>query len=274
MQSLFQTPHPGFAAIACTVLLTACQAPPTAPSTSAEAVGEFRAGSGYLRGYLDPKALPNSRALLPAPPADDSAQLAADTAAYKATRAHRGTARWDGAAQDAILKFPQAANAFACTMGMPISAEQTPQLNMLLRRTLTDAGLSTYAAKDSYKRKRPFVAMGDSTCTPREEPALAKDGSYPSGHAAVGWAWALVLVEVDPTRTTALLQRGYDFGQSRVICGVHWQSDVDAGRVMAAATVARLHADATFNAQLAAARTEVQAARAAGLTAGKDCKTP
>lgn len=272
MKSSFQT-H-GMTGVACAFLLilTGCQTPTAPPPTSAEVVGEFRPGSGYLRGYLDPKALPDSLALLPKPPAGESAALAADLAVYKATRAERGTPRWDIATRDANLKFPQAASAFACTLDLPVSAEQTPHLNMLLRRTLLDAGLSTYAAKDSYKRQRPFITQGDATCTPAEEAALAKDGSYPSGHAAVGWAWALALVEVDPERTNALLERGYAFGQSRVICGVHWQSDVDAGRLMGAAAVARLHADPTFVAQLAAARTEVQAARDKGLRGPPDCK--
>jgi hypothetical protein len=70
-------------------------------------------------------------------------------------------------------------------------------------------------------------------------------------------AFALVLTEIAPQRANALLGRGYAYGQSRVICGVHWQSDVEAGRVVAAATVARLHADPVFRAQLDAAREEV-----------------
>lgn len=254
------------------VFLTGCQTTPPLPSTSPEVVGEVRPGTGYLRGYLDPKTLPNSLALLPKPPADDSAELAADLSIYTSTRALRNTPRWNLAARDANLRFPQAASVFACTMDLPISQEQTPHLNMLLRRTLVDAGMSTYAAKDTYKRQRPFVAKGDSTCAPAEEAALNKDGSYPSGHAALGWAWSLILSEVDPARTNALLGRGHAFGQSRVICGVHWQSDVNAGREMGAATVASLHSDPTFQAQLAAAKAEVQAVRAKGAHAIGDCK--
>ena len=61
-------------------LLVGCQSAPPLPSTSPEVVGEFRAGSGYLRGYLDRKTLPNSLALLPKPPAEGSAEQAADLA--------------------------------------------------------------------------------------------------------------------------------------------------------------------------------------------------
>lgn len=252
--------------------LAGCQSAPPLPPTSPEVVGEFRPGSGYLRGYLDRKALPNSLALLPKPAVPGSAQQAADQAIYIATRSLRGTPRWEMATRDANLKFPAAASTFACSMDLPISQEQTPHLNMLLRRTLLDAGLSTYAAKDTYNRKRPFVVNNDASCTPSEEATLAKDGSYPSGHAALGWAWALVLSEVAPERANALLARGYAFGQSRVICGVHWQSDVDAGRVMGSAAVATLHTDPTFTAQLAAAKTEVANARAANLHAGGACQ--
>jgi acid phosphatase (class A) len=242
------------ALLACSLLGAACT---TAPSTSPEAVGEYRAGSGILNGYLPRADLPDSLALVAPPPAAGSPQALADENAFRNTVAQRNSPRWNLAARDANLTFPQAADTFSCALGMPISAKDTPQLTMLLRRTLTDAGLATYRAKDHYKRTRPFVAFSEPTCTPAEEAMLSKDGSYPSGHSAVGWAFALVLTEIAPQRANPLLARGYAYGQSRVICGVHWQSDVDAGRVVAAATVARLHADPVFRAQLAAAGEEV-----------------
>ncbi len=177
------------------------------------------------------------------------------------------------AADDTILKFPKAAEVFSCALDLPISQESTPHLNMLLRRTLTDAGLSTYAAKDHYKRVRPFVAIKEPTCAPAEEPSVVKDPSYPSGHAAVGWAWSLVLTELAPERADLLLARGHAFGQSRMICGMHWQSDVDSGRQVGAAAVARLQSDPEFRAQLNAARSEISAARTRGLKTGKNCQT-
>jgi acid phosphatase (class A) len=256
------------AALATVVVLTACQTP---PPTSPEVVGEFRAGSGYLKGYLDRKQLPDSLALLPRPPADGSPEAAADLAVYRATRALRDTPRWALAAADDNLKFPKAADTFACALGIAISQQTTPHLNMMLRRSLLDAGLSTYGAKDNYKRQRPFAALKESTCAPASEAALAKDGSYPSGHAALGWGWALLLAELAPDRADALLQRGHAFGQSRVICGVHWQSDVDSGRVMGAAAIARLHADPTFSAQAALAKAEIASARASGARAPLNC---
>ncbi len=251
--------------------LAGCQTAPPAPPTSPDVVGEFRAGSGYLRGYLERQQLPDSLALLPRPPAEGSAEAAADLAAHRSTRGWRDTPRWALAAADDNLKFPKAAEVFSCALDMPISQQATPHLNMLLRRTLLDAGLSTYGAKDHYKRQRPFAALKEGTCAPASEATLTKDGSYPSGHAALGWGWALVLAGLAPDRADALLQRGHAFGQSRVVCGVHWQSDVDNGRLMGAAAVARLQSDPVFQAQAALARQEIADARAKGATSPLNC---
>jgi acid phosphatase (class A) len=86
---------------------------------------------------------------------------------------------------------------------------------------------------------------------------LRESRSYPSGHAALGWAWALVLAELIPDRADAILERGRDFGWSRVVCGVHYPSDVEAGRIVGAGAIARLHGDAFFRTQMDAARAEL-----------------
>jgi acid phosphatase (class A) len=142
---------------------------------------------------------------------------------------------------------------------------------LVLRRTLTDVGLSTAAAKDHYQRTRPFVANNEPICTPNELAALANDGSYPSGHTAVGWAWALILSEIAPARTDAVLARGAAFGESRNVCNVHWHSDVVQGRVMGAATLARMHAEPAFRADLEAAKLELARVRAQDVAVTRDC---
>lgn len=250
--------------------LAGCASQPT-PPVNPQDVGAIRPGSTFLRGYLDRKLLPDSLALLPPPPAAGSAAAAADEAAYRQTRALAGTPRWQFAAQDANLHYPELMGTFACAAGMDIDAQKTPHLSMLLRRTATDAGLATYRAKDHYKRTRPFAAAGDATCYPVDDASLRGDGSYPSGHTALGWAQALVLAELMPEKADAVLARGFAYGQSRMICGAHWQSDVDMGRHIGAAALARLHADPVFQAQLRAAAVEVKAARAAGVTPRGDC---
>lgn len=225
---------------------------------------------GYVAGYLQPNELPDSMALLPPPPPQGSAAMAADVQTYRTTRALRDTPRWALAARDAELRFPKATEHFSCALAMPISAEATPHLNMLLRRVRMDASRATDKAKEHYRRMRPFMETRDAICTPKEQSRLKAD-AYPSGHSSIGWAWALVLTEAAPDRANAVLARGLAYGQSRVVCGAHWKSDVEAGRIIGAATVSRLHADPVFVAQVAEARKEVAAARAAGAKSPLDC---
>jgi acid phosphatase (class A) len=225
---------------------------------------------GYVAGYLQAAQLPDGVALLPPPPATGSAAAAADQEAYRATRSLKDGPRWKLAEKDAELRFPQATDVFSCALGMAISAERTPHLNMLLRRVRMDSSRANDKPKDHYKRPRPFMVTKEPSCTPKEE-ARMKPDSYPSGHASIGWAWALTLAEVAPERADAILARGLAFGQSRVVCGVHYASDVEAGRIVGAATVSRLHADPVYAAQVALARKEVESARAAGAKSPLDC---
>ena len=212
---------------------------------------------GHPVGYLSPMELPSSLALLPPPPATGSAALALDLEISQRSFLLRGTPRWTLAITDADLEFPQAAGTFSCALNAPVTEEDTPHLYMLLRRTMTDLGLATSAAKKHYNRTRPFVLNKEPLCTPDEKRALEKNGSYPSGHTATGWGWALILAEISPREADTILARGCAFGESRNVCNVHWHSDVVQGRLIAAGTVARLHANSAFRADLEAARTEL-----------------
>ena len=227
---------------------------------------------GILEGYLQSEELPNSLMLLPPPPAEDSAGLALDREVSRKSFTLRGTPRWDLAARDADMMFPDAAGTFSCALNAPITEQDTPHLYMLLRRTLADAAFSTFAAKNEYQRTRPFMVNGEPICTPNEEEHLKKDGSYPSGHTAFGWAWALILTEIAPERTDVILARGRAFGESRNICNVHWHSDVVEGRLVGSAAVARLHADPAFHAELEAAKAELAVVRTKGLKPTRDCQ--
>jgi acid phosphatase (class A) len=255
-------------ALACLVIIAACASFETPSKTAA--VPERP--PDMLRGYLPSDALPNSLVLLPPPPVVDSAAFSLDEEIYRKTRTLRDTPRWALAVEDANLTFPRAAGTFSCALNAPITEEDTPHLYILMRRTLTDALDSTYTAKNHYNRTRPFVVNKEISCTPDQEKQLMTNGSYPSGHTAIGWAWALILCEIDPEHTDAILARGLAFGQSRVICGVHWQSDVIEGRSIGAGTVARLHAVPEFRAEVEAAKAELATVRAKGLKPTRDCR--
>ena len=225
-----------------------------------------------VKGYLPKSALPDSVALLPPPPADGSAAMELDEVISQQSLALRGSPRWELAAIDADVKFPGAAGTFSCALNVPISAADTPRLYTLLRRSLFDAGQSTSAAKNYYKRLRPFLINKQPICTPKEQDAYTKNAAYPSGHAAVGWVWALILAELAPEQSTALLARGRAFAESRVVCNVHWHSDVTQSLLIGAATVARLHAEPAFRADMDAARAELAAIRSKDLPPVRDCK--
>ncbi|CAD7731293.1 hypothetical protein LMG31884_45980 [Xanthomonas hydrangeae] len=214
------------------------------------------------RGYLEKEQLPDSLRLVPPPPQDGSAALANDEAIAKAMLALRGTPRWNLATQDAALTFPAAASHFSCALGVQIDQTHTPHLLRLLERSIRDASSSTSAAKARYQRPRPFMRNDQPMCTPADDAALRKNGSYPSGHTAIGWSWGLILAELAPAQLDALLARGRAFGDSRLVCNVHWQSDVLQGRIMGAATVAALHDNSEFQKDLAGARRDIAQARA------------
>jgi len=226
-------------------------------------------------GYIKDGTLPNSAQLLPPPPTKDSATLSSDEMVSVNSMMLRGGKRWNLAIQDAELSFPDAAGAFSCALGAPINKTDTPHVFDLLRRSLADAAQSVKAAKINYQRPRPFLLNHVPSCTPDDEDRYLKtDGSYPSGHAAIGWAWALLLAEIAPDREDIILKRGLAFGDSRIICNVHWQSDIVAGRIIGASAVARLHAEkegSDFRKDLVEAKKELIDAGKSGLKPSKDC---
>jgi acid phosphatase (class A) len=229
-------------------------------------------GLGALQGYLDPKALPNSLTLIPPPPVPGSAAFANDEEIARGTFALRGTPRFALAVSDFDLKLSNLVDDFSCALDAKITEENAPYLSTLLRRSFSDLALSTYAAKNYYKRTRPFQQNHGPIGAPEYQAALEKDPSYPSGHTAVGWGFALILTEISPDRADELLARGRAYGESRIVVNHHWYSDVVWGRFMGAATVARLHADATFRADMDAAREEISALLAKGIVPTHDCK--
>ena len=217
---------------------------------------------GLIQGYMHGEPPLNSALFVPAPPAEASARQRADTAASEALRSLEGSPRWEMAARDADLQFPAAASIFSCALNVAVTEATTPALYRLLHRSLTDFGLATYPAKNAYQRPRPFMINGEAICTPEDEELLRTDGSYPSGHSAIGWGWALMLSQLAPERAEPILARGRDYAQSRMVCNVHWMSDTVAGMAVGAAAFARLQNNALFQATVTAARAELLSSNA------------
>lgn len=230
-----------------------------------------QAASTMPSGYLAKAPPEEILALAPAPPAPGSAAEARDIEASEAALKLQGAARWNLATTDADLRPAAYMDAFSCTLGAPLSPATTPKTATLMLRTLIDFGLAPYPIKNKYARVRPFMVNGKPLCTPDREAELRRDGSYPSGHAALGYGWGLVLGEVAPDRALALAARGRAFGDSRRICNVHWLSDTEEGRMVGAAVFARLQSSPEFQADLEASRAEIAALRASGAKPARDC---
>ncbi len=117
-------------------------------------------------------------------------------------------------------------------------------------------------AKYFYRTPRPYLSGTSKICEAKTA-HLADNPDYPSGHAAGGWMEALILAELAPDRATDILARGRAFGESRLVCGSHSLSAVEAGWMAGAAATAALHAQPAFRQDLEAARAELPRARAA-----------
>lgn len=232
---------------------------PAAAENAAPADSTAAAARSVLgQGYLTPDQAPDSIAMLPLPPAPGSAAEARDMELSKLARAAQGSTRWTLATADAELVKPSSTAAMSCAAGFAIGEKETPAIQRLMRRVTRDLGMSGYAAKRKYSRPRPFMSNNAPTCTPDWETLLRTDGSYPSGHSAIGYGWGLILAEIVPDRATQLVSRGIAFGDSRRFCNVHWAADVEAGRTTAAAMLARLHADKAFQKDMKAAKSEAR----------------
>lgn len=166
------------------------------------------------------------------------------------------TARANKAIREAQYEVPDMARQFSAVFGLEISEQQTPAIYRLLNRSIHTIRLSASKAKATYMRTRPYAYFNEPTLVPEDEEVLRTNGSYPSGHTVRGWGMALLLSEINPAAQDELLKLGYEWGQSRVIAGYHWQSDVDAARMLAAASLARLHSCQDFLDDLSAAKKE------------------
>ncbi len=209
------------------------------------------------RDYLSPEATPDGLRVLAPPPPAGGPVARADRDVFVATRRLAGSARWQVAMADV---HSEAFDHFACALGVHLNAALAPALARLLDRAGT-AGVVD-PVKRYYQTLRPYLGSTAPICQPATA-ELAANGDYPSGHAAGGWMEALILAELAPDRATAILARGRAFGESRLVCGVHSRSAVEAGWLAGAAATAALHAVPAFRADLEVARAELPRARAA-----------
>ena len=220
------------------------------------------APGGFLSQPLDVHVL-----VAPAP-APGSLDEVRDRMVFLDTRSLVDGPRGAEAAADDVYLPPAVALRFADPLGATLTEKDTPLTLALIGRVVKDAEALVAPVKSSVPpagtgRVRPFVMWpAEKHCPLTADDIkfhLPTTGSYPSTHAMVGWIWASVLTALAPDRADRVIARGIAFGDSRVVCGFHYRSDVEAGRLAAAALMAREQADPGFQAALTAAKREFDA---------------
>jgi acid phosphatase (class A) len=214
--------------------------------------------------------------LLPPYPALNTKQDKIDVATFRQMQVSDQSARWKLAEADDQMNYAR----FSDVLGVDLDAARLPIVMHLLKRMERDVLDTAFDAKDYFNRPRPYqrfavahVCGADAPPKPEPHPKGGfSASSYPSGHAAFGWGLALTLAEVAPDHAQAILSRGREYDESRVVCAVHFPSDVAAGEIVATAVVERLHTVPEFTRDLACAKQEYRAAVRPDAQANSECK--
>jgi acid phosphatase (class A) len=203
-------------------------------------------------GILDPAGVEASR-FVPPPPADGSADTKAEFAELRAIAARSSPQELAAAARDARDEKP---DLFNSTVGFDISA--LPETNKLLMMVVEEEGADVKAAKKYFHRVRPYSADPTiKTCEP-VKPGKAAN-SYPSGHASLAFSTGVVLAALLPAKSQAILARASEYAEHRLVCGVHFRSDIVAGQQYGTIVALKLMDNPAFQAQMAKARAELAA---------------
>ena len=210
-----------------------------------------------VQPYFSTQELPDLIKCLPAPPAFDSPEFANDVVRYQWGKTQRLDSERAAIAQrDAVWSYEALFAEFNIPFGLIISRTETPEIWKLLETSLVTTDQMRVAPKAYYHRLRPFEMYNEHLLSPETEAEVRGEGSYPSGHTARGWVTALLLAEINPARADTIFARGWMYGESRVIEGAHWQSDVDASRVAASIGYAALQSSPAFREQMERAKAE------------------
>jgi len=200
--------------------------------------------------YLVPGQL-DLRDILPPPPAEGSLQAQAEL-----EELHRiENARTPEQAQAALAdEAEEDVFVFRTILGPNFTTDKLPLATQFFQHLRNDGAVLTAVAKADWSRQRPPVV----------DPTLhaighGKPGSYPSGHATSGWLAGLELAAMLPEKREAILLRAADYAHNRLVCGVHYPSDIVASQVAATALTQSLQQSAKFRADFATAKAEVRA---------------
>jgi acid phosphatase (class A) len=201
-------------------------------------------------GLLDPAGYDASK-FLPPPPQADSAVTQGELAELRAITASASADHRAFAARDAKDETP---DIFNSAIGFDIATK--PQTQKLLQLVADEEDGDSKTAKAFFHRDRPYsVDPSLKTCTPTKPGKAAN--SYPSGHATLAFSMGIVLAQVLPSKSQAVLARSKEYAENRLVCGVHYRSDIVAGQQFGTVLALRLMENAAFKNQMDLAMTEL-----------------
>jgi acid phosphatase (class A) len=202
---------------------------------------------------LDPAEI-DAAQLLPPPPVAGSPAAKAEIAELHAIAASRSPELLEKAIRDDGDEKPDLFNA---ALGFDIAA--LPITNKLLSQVEKEEDVDSKIAKSYFHRDRPWIVDASiQTCVPVKPGPAAN--SYPSGHTSLGFAMGVVLASLMPEKSQVILARSSEFAELRLVCGVHFRSDIVAGQQYGTILALRLMEKPEFRADMEAARAELRAA--------------
>jgi acid phosphatase (class A) len=200
---------------------------------------------------LEPSQVDASR-LLPPPPVAGSVEEKAEFEELRAIGARSTPEMRAIAKHDAEDETPDIFNA---AIGFDIASR--PATFKLLKMVVDEEDGDTKGAKAFFHRERPYAtAPSLKTCTP-VKPGKAAN-SYPSGHASLAFSMGVVLASLIPEKSQPILARAEEYAEHRLVCGVHFRSDIAAGQQFGTVLALRLMQNPQFQAQMNLARAELR----------------
>lgn len=222
----------------------------TPPASRQSAAHRASADSAHC---VDAQSLDLRRILAP-PAAAGSPRTRVELDELLAIQAHRTASEAELARRDAVRSIFRFAEALGHAPGF--EAERLPRTLALFQHLGADEVAVLAPAKREFGRPRPFTL--ESRLAPIVD--RPRSGSYPSGHAMWAYTTALVLADMVPERRAPLLARADQYARNRTVAGVHYPSDVQAGRLAGTALAALLFKCPAFEREESAARRELRAA--------------
>jgi acid phosphatase (class A) len=163
--------------------------------------------------------------LLAPPPCDSCAETKAELDELHAIESSRSDAQSKHALADYTISVARFIEGADMKFDAAALAKCQPIFDRLMARTKSAAE----HAKNKFCRTRPF-ALPDAGLKPLDAGKLSP--SYPSGHTTAGTAIGTVLGYMVPEKRAEFYARAGDFGHSRMIAGVHYRSDIEAGKIL------------------------------------------